>query len=409
MSSNELNNILDDIGSDKHDEKDLAALRRLLSSSDRQSLLQLGKYSVNVGEGQDIQIGDRIYKGADAETIRKIIQDELQAVKFGHNSQSVRSGLYALTELMAVPQVRAAVFAFRTDFQAVCEQIDVLVNYKDLHDLLHTLEFQCYGGIVQEAKRFPDDETALDILMDHQLTLQQIVTDIQEIALRGTLAKNELLWLKDLVQATEELHGGIENLDTRQIKRAVWLINRVLAIQPSRINTSLNIAARVLRLPALVKALTCVRDNLTHCELDADKASQFNDGVEALASLEHSLTILVHSHNDWQELDLELRRIEANIEQDIFELELSWPDLKAMAESLYSSSIDEWALMFQQDSENLDSAIASKNPVKVKRYFRSYRRRAGDRFFRVDMDLKRLCGNLRIVGEPLVSVLRLIE
>ncbi|MBD2451490.1 hypothetical protein H6G76_31120 [Nostoc sp. FACHB-152] len=148
--------------------------------------------------------------------------------------------------------------------------------------------------------------------------------------------------------------------------------------------------------------------NLAHCELDADKASQFNDGVEALASLEHSLTILVHSHNDWQELDLELRRIEANIEQDIFELELSWPDLKAMAESLYSS-IDEWALLFQQDSENLDSAIASKNPVKVKRYFRSYRRRAGDRFFRVDMDLKRLCGNLRIVGEPLVSVLRLIE
>ncbi|MBD2451489.1 hypothetical protein H6G76_31115 [Nostoc sp. FACHB-152] len=267
MSSNELNNILDDIGSDKHDEKDLAALRRLLSSSDRQSLLQLGKYGVNVGEGQDIQIGDtfggfhqRIYKGADAETIRKIIQDELQAVKYGYNSQSVRSGLYALTELMAVPQVRAAVFAFRTDFQAVCEQIDVLVNYKDLHDLLHTLEFQCYGGIVQEAKRFPDDETALDILMDHQLTLQQIVTDIQEIALRGTLAKNELLWLKDLVQATEELHGGIEKLDTRQIKRAVWLINRVLAIQPSRINTSLNIAARVLRLPALVKALTCVRE-----------------------------------------------------------------------------------------------------------------------------------------------------
>lgn len=409
MSSNELNNILDYIGSDKHDEKDLAALRRLLSSSDRQSLLQLGKYGVNVGEGQDIQIGDRIYKGADAETIRKIIQDELQAVKYGYNGQSVRSGLYALTELMAVPQVRAAVFAFRTDFQAVCEQIDVLVNYKDLHDLLHTLEFQCYGGIVQEAKRFPDDETALDILMDHKLTLQQIVTDIQEIALRGTLAKNELLWLKDLVQATEELHSGIENLDTRQIKRAVWLINRVLAIQPSRINTSLNIAARVLRLPALVKALTCVRDNLAHCELDPDKASQFKDGVEALASLEYSLTILVHSHNDWQELDLALRRIEANIEQDIFELELSWLDLKAMAESLYSSSTDEWALMFQQDSENLDSAIASKNPVKVKRYFRSYRRRAGDRFFRVDMDLKRLCGNLRIVGEPLVSVLRLIE
>lgn len=154
--------------------------------------------------------------------------------------------------------------------------------------------------------------------------------------------------------------------------------------------------------------MTCVRDNLTHCELDPEKTSQFKDGVEALANLERSLTVLVRTHNDWQELDLELRRIEANLEQDIFELEMSWLDLKAMAESLCNSSIDEWALSFKKDSENLDSAIAAQNPAKVKRYFRSYRRRAGDRFYRVDVELKRLCGNLRIVGEPLASVLRMI-
>jgi hypothetical protein len=408
MTSDELGNILDRIASGKHAEADIVALRQLLSSSDRQSLLQLGKYGVNVGQGQDIQIGDRIYKGADAETIRKIIQDELQSLPYGYNSQSVRNGLYALTELMAAPEVRAAVVAFRTDFQAVCEQIDVVGNYKDLHDLLHTLEFKCYSGIVQEARRFPDDETALDILMDYELTLQEIVTDVREVADRGTLATHETLWIKDLERTTEELRGAIENLETRQLKRAVWLINRVLAIQPSRINTSLNTAARALRLPALVKAMTCVRDNLAHGELDPEKTSQFKDGVEALANLERSLTVLVHTHNDWQELDLELRRIEANLEQDIFELEMSWLDLKAMAESLYSSSIDEWALSFKKDSDNLDSAIASQNPAKVKRYFRSYRRRAGDRFYRVDVELKRLCGNLRIVGEPLASVLRMI-
>jgi len=409
MISDELGNILDRIASGKHAEADIVALRQLLSSSDRQSLLQLGKYGINVGQGQDIQIGDRIYKGADAETIRKIIQDELQSLPYGYNSQSVRNGLYALTELMAAPEVREAVVAFRTDFQAVCEQIDVVGNYKDLHDLLHTLEFQCYSGIVQEARRFPDDETALDILIDYELTLQQIVTDVREVAVRGTLATNETLWIKDLERTPEELRGAIENLDTRQLKRAVWLINRVLAIQPSRINTSLNTAARALRLPALVKAMTCVRDNLAHGELDPEKTSQFKDGVEALANLERSLTVLVRSHNDWQELDLELRRIEGNLEQDIFELEMSWLDLKAMAESLCNSSIDEWALSFKKDSENLDSAITAQNPAKVKRYFRSYRRRAGDRFYRVDVELKRLCGNLRIVGEPLASVLRMIE
>jgi len=410
MNSDELGNILDHIASGKPTEADIAALRRLLSSSDRQSLLQLGKYGINVGQGQDIQIGDRIYKGADAETIKKIIQDELQSLQYGgYTSQSVRNGLYALTELMAAPEVRAAVVAFRTDFQAVCEQIDVLVNYKDLHDLLHTLEFQCYRGIVQEARRFPDDETALDILIDYELTLQQIVTDVREITVRGTLATHETSWIKDLERSTQELGGAIENLDTRQIKKAVWLINRVLAIQPSRINTSLNTAARALRLPALVKAMTCVRDNLAHGELDPEKNSQFRNGVDALANLEHRLTVLVRTHNDWQELDLELRRIEANLKQDIFELEMSWLDLKAMAESLCNSSIDEWALSFKKDSENLDSAITSQNPAKVKQYFRSYRRRAGERFYRVDVELKRLCGNLRIVGEPLASVLRIIE
>lgn len=406
MISDELGNTLDRIASGKPTEADIAALRQLLSSRDRQSLLQLGKYGINVGQGQDIQIGDRIYKGADAETIRKIIQDELQSLQFGYNSQSLRNGLYALTELMAAPEVRAAVIAFRTDFQAVCEQIDVVGNYKDLHDLLHKLEFQCYSGIVQEARRFPDDETALDILMDYELTLQQIVSDVREVAVRGTLDTHETLWIKDLERTTEELPGAIENLDTRQLKRAVWLIHRVLAIQPSRINTSLITAARALRLPALVKAMICVRDNLAHCELDPNKASHFKDGVEALANLERSLTVLVHSHNAWQGLDLELRRIEANLE---FELEISWPGLKAMAESLYSSSIDKWALSFKKDSENLDSAIAAQNPAKVKQYFRSYRRRAGDRLYRVDVDLKRLCSNLRIVGEPLASVLRMIE
>jgi hypothetical protein len=59
--------------------------------------------------------------------------------------QQISQGLDALSVLMQAPHVRAAVFTFRTDFQAACEQIDVLSNYKDLHDLLHTLQFQCFN------------------------------------------------------------------------------------------------------------------------------------------------------------------------------------------------------------------------------------------------------------------------
>ncbi|MDF5728900.1 MAG: hypothetical protein PUP92_12960 [Rhizonema sp. PD38] len=326
-----------------------------------------------------------------------------------NSTRRVKSGLDALKEFMAEPELRDTVVAFRNDFETVCEQIELLANYKDLHDLLHTLEFQCYGGIVQEARRFPDDETALDILMDHELTLEHIVDQVREVAIQKMLTTDETKWVKDLELALEQLHLAIENSDTRQLKKSVWLINRVLAIQPSRINTSLNTAARALRLPALVKAMSSLRNQLQNSQLEQEKASQFQSGVDAIVTLSYALTTLVKNHNDWQEIDLELRRIEANFDRDTFELEMSWPDLKAMAESLCGNSIEEWAVSFQEDGDKLDKAIAVQDPVKVKRFFRSYRRRAGERFYRIDMALKRLCGNLRIVGEPLASIVRMIS
>jgi hypothetical protein len=57
----------------------------------------------------------------------------------------------------------------------------------------------------------------------------------------------------------------------------------------------------------------------------------------------------------------------------------------------------------------LDEALVNNNPVKVRRFFRSYQRRATDRFFRVDVQLKALCGDLRQIGVPLASVLRMVQ
>jgi hypothetical protein len=187
-------------------------------------------------------------------------------------------------------------------------------------------------------------------------------------------------------------------------------LNRVLAIQPSRINTNLNSAARTLRLPTLVSAMKFIFDKLARSNLDRDKIRQFQEGVEVLAELNERLIALVNGHDYWQELDLELRRIEGNLEKYSIELEMSWPDLKARTDVLFAGEIrDPWTVAFEQDGQNLDLALNAQNPAKIKRYFRMYRRRASDRFYRVDASLKRLCEELREVGEPLASVLRIIE
>jgi hypothetical protein len=324
-------------------------------------------------------------------------------------SDSVGRGLSALVELMQVPEARAAVVAFDTDFGAACAQIDVLGDYKALHDLLHKLQFHCYNPIVQEARRFPDDDVAVETLMDYELTLGQIVNDLRDVVEQASFAETETLWMQDLVKAQDALGEALEKLDAKLLKRPIWHLNRVLAIQPSQINTRLNAAARALRLPALLEAMGRVSDNLARLDLDPERVGQFEAGVDALVSLNESLTALVGDHDRWQVVDLELRRIEANMEQGTMELEMSWPDLKAMTEPLYSDSAEEWAVAFRKDSDHLDDAIAAENPARIKRHFRRFSRHADARFQRVDSILKRLCEDLRKVGEPLASVMRMIK
>ena len=59
-------------------ELDLAELRRVWSKAEP-TLQQSGKYIVNIQQGEDIQIGDRIYQGANAEAIRRVFQEVLDA------------------------------------------------------------------------------------------------------------------------------------------------------------------------------------------------------------------------------------------------------------------------------------------------------------------------------------------
>ncbi|PSB01627.1 phosphorylase family protein [Merismopedia glauca] len=73
----ELNAILDRLVQHEQTDADLTVLRQWLSGGG-QIASQLGKYNVNLGQGQDIHVGDRIYQGVDAQTIREIVQSILQ-------------------------------------------------------------------------------------------------------------------------------------------------------------------------------------------------------------------------------------------------------------------------------------------------------------------------------------------
>jgi WD40 repeat protein len=73
-NSEQLSSIIDRIAAGKQTEDDIALLRQLLSVGDRQLSLHLGKYNVNIGEGREIHIGDRIYQQWDERAIQALVR-----------------------------------------------------------------------------------------------------------------------------------------------------------------------------------------------------------------------------------------------------------------------------------------------------------------------------------------------
>ena len=334
--------------------------------------------------------------------------DKGATVIIGTPAEAV-SGLIALRELMQrSSDVRNAVTAFRADFRVIYEQVDRLGDYKDLHDLLHHLQFHCYNGIVQAVARFSNDELMLDNLEDHALTLEEIVEELRYVSTRLTMSKHELAWIDEVGIAKAELRNAIDLSDEKLLRKVIWRLNRVLATQPTRINALLNYSAHALHLPKLLNALASVASTLTVLDLDTNQVSAFQSGVRALSALNGTLITLVDDHDQWQTLDVELRRIEASIDHDLIEFEMSWPDIKLEAAPLYLTNSEEWAIALKKESDALDDVLTANNPSKLRRGFRSYQRRVTDRFYRVDIKLKALCGDMRQIGTPLAAVLEMI-
>jgi hypothetical protein len=338
----------------------------------------------------------------------KVVPPSIRPILNEQIAQSARDGLGILAEVIKISAVRDAATGFKAAFQVARQQIEVLGKYKRLHDLLHELQFHCYELIIHEARQFPDEE-AVSNLGDHALTLLDIVEKLKEIADRPPNIRDEGLWIQDLVRAQAELQGAIEACDAARLVTASRLINKVLSVQPSRIHTRLDCAAKSLQLPTLSRAMMVVCEKARDLGLDQERMLQFQASADALDGLNKGLDALINDHDHWQAVDVELRRIEGCLDRDLLELKASWHDLKGMVEQFCLGSTDSWSVKLTAISEQLDRSIAARDPIKIRDNFRRFRRRAGEHFYRVDLTLKDFCEALRKVGEPLALVLGMIS
>ncbi|MDF5728024.1 MAG: CHAT domain-containing protein [Rhizonema sp. PD38] len=97
-----LNDIIQCILNGTQTDDDVEALRQWLNSGGSQNL-QVGKYNVNIGQGQDIHIGDRTYLGLDAQAIREVARAVIQGSNAADIREIVRSILFEEFQNSAQP------------------------------------------------------------------------------------------------------------------------------------------------------------------------------------------------------------------------------------------------------------------------------------------------------------------
>jgi hypothetical protein len=75
MAEPELTDILDRIALGRASNADIEALRSRIDVSGDKNHVQVGQYNVDISGGRNIHIGEQVYQGANADTIRTIIRE----------------------------------------------------------------------------------------------------------------------------------------------------------------------------------------------------------------------------------------------------------------------------------------------------------------------------------------------
>lgn len=333
----------------------------------------------------------------------------VSSTKDHSNTVLVSKSFVSLMRLLARPDMHTAVVSFQTDFQAASNQIDLMNDFKLVHDLFQELENR-YFLIQNDERRLPADDMAWDSIAINEPELQGKISDLRAVTQRETFAKDDTRWITQLDKASESIRTSVEEFDLEELKKGTGLLYRVLNRTPSRINAQLVSTATALRLDALEQAMQTISTNLANSDLSLDNVvDEIQNGVAALGGLDNRLNALVREHNAWQEVDDELRRVEASLNQNADELDDAWFDLEPMLRALTANETDEWAVGLNDVVDKLTEALKEQAVVTVRRLFRRFQSQVRRRFRQVDLELLTLCQDLQRIGESLDLLLRQFE
>lgn len=296
------------------------------------------------------------------------------------------------------------------NFESVLDNIDVMSDYKKLHDELHNLILGLFPQIKEAASGLPAEKDAKSNLARHDKSLRTAINNMREAAARGKVGAEESEWIEELDQARKKLKSVLEEFDEENLASSLEEIGNILETQPGKINKKLLVAmnSEKSQLPKLAIILEKVLTYIKQMEPASPKVKQFETGIESLKTLTAKIDVLMVEHDIWQdELD-KLPEIGEWIGSDLSRFKTKWQKVKTKLAPLYAGKTDEeTAADLKRADDDLEQALqALEGPAPAATtldpdLFDEYYLKASWRFYDVDRMLLDRCEYLREIREQL--------
>jgi hypothetical protein len=324
-----------------------------------------------------------------------------------------KQAINSLPALMRKQEVRKAVQKYGSIFEKSSRQISILYAYKKVHDLLHEMEFGCYNSMVQDARRFPHQQSARDNMRSYLVRLGDHLSNADHIVNDDIEGDKRVLTVRDqLKKAYQALQRADRGRDIKHCKSAIELLGLLISWAQSSFNADLNRVARELDIDNLVAAMQSVHKVILRAKLSRASVDKFGLGVGDLAALARDLHMRTMEHDQWQQMDNVLRVMDRKSSNLLSKMEIHWPIIVSEIEAVCSLApaaakrgetvtASSWSALIKQETRSLKKALTSRDLRKARLHFGSLHQHAAERFDSVDKKLLWLCEKITKMKNPL--------
>jgi hypothetical protein len=319
----------------------------------------------------------------------------------------IRRGLSRLEGLAtARTELADALVRHTSNFQDVAHQLQTLGDYKNLHDQLHELYYECYAPARDQLAALEESPSVVAGFIAYQRSAESRIANLNELAsqVAGRVEPETLAWIADLEEIDLGFKASLEARDRPGITKAVRRLGRLLMRQSAQINVSIFSTAAGVHLERVTQAMNNAGGDVVVAA-----------GAVAVEALRVRLDALVGEHNRWQALEPDLQDLARYLATNMQAFVDDWPGVRKrvlqLCENQAEFMVQKLVTACSQVDQVLNLGVADEiwtgTDEQLRVLMTTYAAcefAAGQRFVRVDKDLKALCEELHGLRGPLMDV-----